>query len=409
MNIRRYSKSLAGTVTSLILLSMQGTSAMAAAVPSTGQTNVATKTHTAAARETQTGVSTANWVVWQESSGYIAFNSIPAEAGLLSSSLSNSVCQWYSGGPPNDTLLTSIVIDSGNSDTIYTSQFWGGLYKTLDGGKIWTRLDGWAQYALTADPFNPGIVYSGRNDWSYGVVRYSQGGSSYALQMVGDGTIGGLAIAPSNSETLYAVGFYHIYKTVNSGDSWSAVWSSDQSSGSGYGEARLGVAVHPNNPNIALVATASNNNYTVMKTTDGGVTWTPTGLQGIQAREIVFDPYSSNIVYAATLDGGIQKSVDSGDTWTNTTSGLPSQWAKAIVIDPNENSRLFAAIGSAITEQHIYTSYDGGITWKDFGGPTSSTFGLAIDNHGILHAATLGNGVWSCDTTNDINLPLVMK
>ena len=63
-----------------------------------------------------------------------------------------------SGGRVNG--LAAVV---GDNQTFYAASEWGGLFKTEDGGRIWTRLDRHlpvATWAVEVDPTNPQIVYA---------------------------------------------------------------------------------------------------------------------------------------------------------------------------------------------------------------------------------------------------------
>ncbi len=215
---------------------------------------------------------------------------------------------------------------------------------------------------LISDPLRSGVLYSVAHDNMYDIVRYSRGGLTRTLQYIGLDVIFGLGIAPTSSTSLYASGISTIWKTIDSGDSWIPVWTAPEVGHATKNGYQVGVVVHPINPEIALVTTKNKNGWVVMKTIDGGASWTATALTGTQATEIVFDTTTPNIVYAATWGGGIKKSHDTGDTWVTTTVGLPSQIARSIVIDPNDSSRLYAVIGDSLFPgRDVYTSEDGGV------------------------------------------------
>ncbi len=85
------------------------------------------------------------------------------------------------------------------------------------------------------------------------------------------------------------------------------------------------IAIDPNNSNIIYIGTGdcdAGDTYTigVLKSTDGGETWTNTGMgyqpiQGKTIHRLMFLPGSSSILLAATSDG-IYKSADAGATWS---------------------------------------------------------------------------------------------
>ena len=140
----------------------------------------------------------------------------------------------------------------------------------------------------------------------------------------------------------------------------------------------------------------------ILKSTDGGNTWTLMGeniFNGFSIGKIVTDPQNSQIVFAAVgvagnnglRNGavGVWESKDGGKTWTDTTpatgafSGLDTNFAsfEDLVVDPTTT-------GSGLT---LYTS-----TWLDFS-PTSSLNGIFESTNAGATWTKLGGGL---PTTN---------
>lgn len=118
-----------------------------------------------------------------------------------------------------------------------------------------------------------------------------------------------------------------LWQTTNGGTSWTTntddlpvVACSD-------------LAIDPTNTNIMYLATGGGNDLLsaypvpsdgVYKTTDGGVTWVPSGLgftlnQNRVVHKVVLDPTNSQIVFAAT-NVGIFRSTNAGTTWSTVAS-----------------------------------------------------------------------------------------
>jgi photosystem II stability/assembly factor-like uncharacterized protein len=138
----------------------------------------------------------------------------------------------------------------------------------------------------------------------------------------------------------------------------------------------VGAVGVPQQPNVFYIGV---NNGGVWKTTDFGRTWKPifdeqaTGSIG----DVAVAPGNPNIVYAASGEGiqrpdlsvgdGIYKSIDAGNTWTNT--GLrDGQQIGGLAIDPRNENIVFAAVlghpYGPNEERGVYRTTDGGKNWK---------------------------------------------
>ncbi len=123
------------------------------------------------------------------------------------------------------------------------------------------------------------------------------------------------------------------------------------------------IAIDPNNSNIIYIGTGdcdAGDTYTigVLKSTDGGNTWTTTGMgyqpiQGKTIHRLMFLPGSSSILFASTSDG-IYKSLDAGATWSLKTNAYIRDM-KFKIGDP---SVIYAA------GNWFYRSLDSGNTWS---------------------------------------------
>ena len=129
------------------------------------------------------------------------------------------------------------------------------------------------------------------------------------------------------------------------------------------------VSFHPTNPDVIFAGAPSGGFW---KSTDGGASWTTTTdhLPSIGVSDIAVHPADPDIIYIATGDGdardtysaGILKSTDGGDTWS--TVSLPYTVQEEIIIrrliiNPDNPLVLIAA-----TSQGILQTTDGGQNWS---------------------------------------------
>ncbi|MEO6805214.1 MAG: glycoside hydrolase, partial [Edaphobacter sp.] len=238
----------------------------------------------------------------------------------------------------------------------------------------------------------------------------------------------GVAGSPSEPDTFYfgSVGG-GVWKTVNAGRTWFPIADEGIPIGS------IGaIAVAPSNPSVLYVGTGepdirSQHSYGigVYKSTDEGKTWTHIGLEKTsQIGRIVVDPTDPNRVYVAALghvynanpDRGVYRSTDGGAHWKKilfNTSDPNNVGAIDIAIDPKNPEVLYASLWatrrppwsvyapSYMRGSGLYKSTDGGDTWKQL------TNGLPTDDFvgkiGIAVAPSNPNQLWA--VVDDIGSP----
>ena len=211
------------------------------------------------------------------------------------------------------------------------------------------------------------------------------------------------AVGIPGDPTTYYVGAASggIYKTVDGGVNWAAIFDDQpvQSIGS--------LAVDPSDTNIVWAGTGEPHirshislGQGIYKSQDAGKTWTLMGLEqtGRIAR-VVVHPKDSNVVLACALghaygpqpERGVFRTTDGGATWTRTLFADENTGCSELVMDPANPRLLFAGMWSL--EIHtwgrtsggpgggLYTSRDGGVTWKKLTGnglPTKPVGKVAV-------------------------------
>ncbi|MCB9019668.1 MAG: hypothetical protein H6546_05005 [Chitinophagales bacterium] len=96
-----------------------------------------------------------------------------------------------------------------------------------------------------------------------------------------------------------------------------------------------------------------------MKSTDGGLTWEPTGLSYLQeeleiVQRLLIHPANPDILVAATRNG-IFRTSDAGDTW----SLVESTHCHDMAVN-TEDPDIFYAVGN----QDVLISEDAGASWS---------------------------------------------
>jgi photosystem II stability/assembly factor-like uncharacterized protein len=102
---------------------------------------------------------------------------------------------------------------------------------------------------------------------------------------------------------------------------------------------------------------------------------------------LAIDPLTPTTLYAGT-SGGVFKSTDGGASWS--ASGLIN--VAALAIDPLTPTTLYAGTSNVGVFGGVFKSADGGVSWNSTGGLTGIVSSLAIDplTPTTLYAGTLG-------------------
>ncbi|MEX0330479.1 MAG: WD40/YVTN/BNR-like repeat-containing protein [Puniceicoccaceae bacterium] len=186
------------------------------------------------------------------------------------------------------------------------------------------------------------------------------------------------------------------------------------------------VTADPSNPNSLFLACGNG----VVRSLDGGETWRMvTGWKESDVLQIAIDPTDGNRIYAATA-WGVNVSTDGGESWSMANNGLDEYFAKGIVIDARDPSRLLLANTRGLFEstdrtatwvrnegipevailrlrrgesnpdvwiagtegRGIYISHDDAVSWKAVAPALSeaNVYGVAVDPHDSNHLAAGG-------------------
>ena len=215
------------------------------------------------------------------------------------------------------------------------------------------------------------------------------------------GRIADFAVNPNNhSEYYVATASGGLWKTINSGTTWTPLADSVQAYAMGC------VVIDPTNSNVVWLGTGENNHQRalgwgtgVYKSEDGGQNWKFMGLKDSrQIGDIVVDPKNPNTVYVAAEgsvwgpggDRGLYKTTDGGKTWNKVLNISENTGVNNVVMDPRDSNLLYATseqrrrhtytkIGGG-PETAVYKTTDGGATWEKImkGLPKSDMGGTGI-------------------------------
>lgn len=206
------------------------------------------------------------------------------------------------------------------------------------------------------DPVNPQTLYAGYAD----VWKTTNRGTSWTKisTMNTAEKIRSLAIAPSNTQVLYAADPFMIWKTTNGGTSWSNITGTlPVASGT-----ITSICVKHDDPATLWVSLGGYTNDRIYQSDNSGTSWyaVSEGLPPIPVYSIVQNKQSTSEVqlYAGTETGVYLKK--GGDPWASFNSGLPNVKIGEIEIwysTTAQNSKLRAATyGRGLWETAVHYS-----------------------------------------------------
>ena len=277
-----------------------------------------------------------------------------------------------------------------NKTTTNTIHYDESVYNALKWREI-GPFRGGRSCAVTGVPGQPNLFYMGATGG--GIWQSIDGGQSWKNISDGffGGSIGAIAVAPSNPNILYvgtgentlrgnvSPGYGGIFKSYDGGKSWEPA---------GLKNARhVGrIRIHPKDPNTAYVSVIGDifkdsEERGVYKTTDGGKTWKKSlyvsPIAG--AMDLAFEPGNPRVLYASTWNvrrtpysfssggegSGLWKSTDEGENWTEISrnKGLPKGTLGIIgvAVSPVDPNRVWAQVEAE--NGGLFRSEDAGQTW----------------------------------------------
>jgi photosystem II stability/assembly factor-like uncharacterized protein len=215
------------------------------------------------------------------------------------------------------------------------------------------------------------------------------------------GRIDAVSGAPGEPGTYYAGGLGGLFKSVDGGVSWEAVFNQRPVSSIGA------IAVAPSDPNVVYVGTGEPNLRNdvafgdgIWKSSDAGKTWQHQGLDaGGAVARIAVDAKNPERAFAAVLGDvfkpgtarGIYRTLDGGKTWQRVLYTDDRTGGSSVAIDPANPNHLFAGmwegwrtpyhLNSGGPTDGLYESVDGGNRWTRLranGLPAGETGRIAV-------------------------------
>ena len=248
--------------------------------------------------------------------------------------------------PGNMGRVSQVAISPYDSKVILAAGDVLGVGLSTNGGATWEQTLGLTACSEINDfsfhPSDPLIVWAGTLSGPY---QSTDGGKTWTLKRAGMPPLSRSTITapiqkvlfdPNVPKTLLAVGGNHRQMGfgVKGTTCWGAVWRSVDG-----GET-----------------------WTKLTTIDDSASGSTTNDTGVLINGAGFAAGSSSVVYACSLQGGVYKSIDGGQSFGKANGGLPNTEAWSVALHPTEAETLWVSLGRGGA---IYQSTDGGRSWTN--------------------------------------------
>lgn len=260
-----------------------------------------------------------------------------------------------------------------------------------DNGNVFRNSNGqWSQYAGTGDGMNQDIDPTNANIryWSYqnGGMRRWQNGSNFGIAPPGQDGNGAwetpYKVDPNTPNRLIC-GFNRVYESNNRGDSWSDI------SNTIFGGNLNELAIAPSNSN-RIYATRGSNLYVKDVSNNN---WTSKSLPA-SISDIEVDFQDMNTIYVSipgySSGNKVYKSTDAGDSWTNISANLPNVSTGALELVQGTNGGVLVG-----NDEGVWYKDEQAQVWLSYGDlPNTRVEDIEIQySAGLIRVGTHGRGV----------------
>jgi photosystem II stability/assembly factor-like uncharacterized protein len=306
--------------------------------------------------------------------------------------------RWRLLGPFRGGKSTMVAGVPGNPAVYYMGTAGSGIWKTVDGGQVWTCVSDSVRLievgAIAVAPSRPDTVYAGAGGRSpsAGLYRSLDAGGHWELVALQGHAVSSIVIDPQHPDLVMATAADSgVVRSTDGGKTWTSVLPDAKAGG-------VWLVFDPDNPKNVYAGTrpiseggrggggggrgappvlTPATDSQIYRSTDEGVTWKKTGPDGLPGGNfgtisLAVAPGTKGRRIYDYVAQGIFRSDDAGEHWMRATDDprmIGGGQFHDIIVDPRNPDILFA------TQTSLYRSTDAGKTWQSFtGAPSGADF-----------------------------------
>ena len=277
---------------------------------------------------------------------------VPASGNEIYAPALFSGLSYRTVGPSRGGRVTAVAGHRDEPSTFYMGASGGGVWKTTDYGHTW-------------HPISDGYFATG----SIGAIRVAESDPNIVYVATGSDGI--------RSNVIIGKG---VYKSTDAGKTWTHI-GLEKTGNSGA------LLIHPRNPDLVYLAAignpfGANPERGVYRSKDGGESWEKVLFvsEKTGAVDLEFAPDNPDEIYATMWraerkpwtiisggdEGGVYKSTDGGDRWSQLTNGLPNglRGKADLAVSAADADRVYVLIEAPGEEGGVYRSDDRGGSWS---------------------------------------------
>jgi photosystem II stability/assembly factor-like uncharacterized protein len=334
-----------------------------------------------------------------------------SSGGVLKSTDAGATWATTGSGP---STIRKVLVHPTNSSIVFAAAN-NGVYRSTNGGASWTSVQSGSFQDIEFKADDPSIMFASTSSSSF--YRSADTGATWTLKTLEGSGRTLIGVSPNNADVIYIAQangnvFGRFYKSTDAGLNFTVtIVGSDATNTNFFGYSPTGNDTKGQATyDMAICVSATNINEVHIagiicwKSSNGGTSftaetvWSYPNSTGYNHADVHGLEWVNNNIYSVS-DGGIYKSTDNGDNWTDLSSGLGIRQLYRIACAKSDPEKI---CGGAQDNGTVMRQTNG--TWKDWLGadgmdcifsPTNANIAIGTSQYGSIYKTTNGGSSYS--------------